>query len=341
MTVAVRLVVAGAALAAWVQASIADEIADFYKGRTVSIVVAHEVGTGFDIYARAVAPHLSRHIPGNPAVIVQNMVGASGITAANWLANVAPKDGTVMSTFVHTVAFEPIFGNTKAQYDPAKLSWIANLEDSAGTCGVAKASGITAFDDLLTKEAVFGATGATGPLGTFAQAVRNLLGAKLKVVYGYKGSAEVKLAMNRGEVQGICGLPISTIKSFWGDEYRAGEFRPIIQLSGKPHPDLKGIPHVENYAKTDEDREVFGLIFGAQAIGRVYASPPGQPAARTEALRNAMMALTKDEKFLADAARANIDIDPMTGGQVSSLIARYSAASPAVVARAKQAFSRN
>ena len=186
-----------------------------------------------------------RHIPGNPGIIVQNMVGASGITATNWLANVAPKDGTVMATFVHTVAFEPIFGNAKAQYDPAKFAWIGNLEDSAGTCGVAKASGIASFDDLLTKEAIFGATGATGPLGTFAQAVRNLLGAKLKVVYGYKGSAEVKLAMNRGEVQGICGLPISTIKSFWGDEYRAGEFKPIIQLSGKPHPDLKGIPHVE------------------------------------------------------------------------------------------------
>ncbi len=243
---AARTIVATAAIAAFAAPpAAANEVADFYKGKTVTIMVGHEVGTGFDIYARVMAPHLSRHIPGNPGIVVQNMVGASGIAATNWLANVAPKDGTVMSTFVHTVAFEPIFGNAKAQYDPAKLTWIANLEDSAGTCGVAKASGITSFDELLTKEAIFGATGATGPLGTFAQAVRNLLGAKLKVVYGYKGSAEVKLAMNRGEVQGICGLPISTIKSFWGDEYRAGEFKPIIQLSGKPHPDLKGIPHVE------------------------------------------------------------------------------------------------
>ena len=343
MTAARRIVVTGAvaAMVGWAQPGRADEVADFYKGKTVSIVVAHEVGTGFDIYARTVALHLSRHIPGNPGIVVQNMVGASGLTATNWLANVAPRDGTVMSTFVHTVAFEPIFGNAKAQYDPAKLTWIANLEDSAGTCGVAKASGIASFDELLTKEAIFGATGATGPLGTFAQALRNLLGAKLKVVYGYKGSAEVKLAMNRGEVQGVCGLPISTIKSFWGDEYRSGEFKPIIQLSGKPHPDLKGIPHVERYAKTEEDRQVFDLIFGAQAIGRVYASPPGQPPARTKALRDAMMATMKDEKFLADAARAKIDIDPMTGEEVAALIARYSAASPAVVARAKAALSRN
>lgn len=330
-----------AGLAGLVQPAPANELADFYKGKTVTIVVGHEVGTGFDIYARALAPHLARHIPGGPNVIVQNMVGASGIAAANWLANVAPKDGTVMATFVHTVAFEPVFGNAKAQYDPAKLAWIGNMEDSVGTCGVTKASGIAAFEDLLGKEAIFGATGATGPLGTFAQAVRNLIGARLKVVYGYKGSAEVKLAMNRGEVQGICGLPLSTIKSFWGEEYRSGEFRPIIQLSGKPHPELKGIPNVERYAKTDEDRQVFDLIFGAQALGRVYVSPPGQPEARVKALRDALMGAMKDEKFLADAAKARIDIDPMSGEQVSALIARLSAVPPAVVARAKAAVSRN
>jgi tripartite-type tricarboxylate transporter receptor subunit TctC len=344
MTAARRIAVTVAALAAlaqaWAPAAAANE-ADFYKGKTVSIVVGHEPGTGFDIYARVLAPHLSRNMPGQPNVIVQNMVGASGITATNWLANVAPKDGTVMATFVHTTAFEPIFGNTKAQYDPAKLSWIGNMEESAGMCGVTKASGIGSFDDLLAREAVFGATGASGPLGTFAQAVRNLLGAKLKVVYGYKGSAEVKLAMNRGEVQGICGLPLSTLKSFWGDEYKTGDFKPVIQLSGKPQAELKGIPHVERYAKTDEDRQVFDLIFGAQALGRVYVSPPGQPAARTKALRDALMTTMKDEKFLADAARANIDIDPMTGEQVAAMIARYSAASPEVIARAKAAFSRN
>jgi tripartite-type tricarboxylate transporter receptor subunit TctC len=329
------------ALVALAAPSRADELADFYKGKNVTIVVGHEVGTGFDIYARALAPHLARHIPGNPNIIVQNMVGASGIVAANWLANVAPKDGTVMATFVHTVAFEPVFGNTKAQYEPAKLAWIGNMEESVGTCGVSKASGITSFEDILAKEAIFGATGATGPLGLFAQAVRNLIGAKLKVVYGYKGSAAVKLAMNRGEVQGICGLPMSTIKSFWGDEYRNGEFKPIIQLSGNPSGELKGLPHVNRYAKTAEDRQVFDLIFGAQALGRVYVSPPGQPAARVKALRDAMMAAMKDDKFLADAAKAKIDIEPMTGEQVADMVAKFSAVPPAVVERAKQAVSRN
>jgi tripartite-type tricarboxylate transporter receptor subunit TctC len=318
----------------------ADEVADFYKGKTVSLVVGHQVGTGFDIYARAMAPHLSRHLPGNPSVIVQNMVGASGITA-NWLANIAPKDGTVMATFVHTVAFEPVFGNDKAQYDPAKLNWIGSLEVSTGLCGVTKASGIANFNELLTKEAIFGATGATGPLGTFAQAVRNLIGAKLKVVYGYKGSADVKLAMNRGEVQGVCGLPLSTIKSFWGDEYKSGAFKPVIQLSGPPQEELKGIPNVESFAKTDADRKVFDLIFGAQALGRPYVSPPGQPAERTKALRDALMATMKDEKFLAEADKAGLAVSPMSGEEVAALIVKTSAVSPAVVARAKQAFSRD
>jgi tripartite-type tricarboxylate transporter receptor subunit TctC len=334
---------AGAVLAlfAFAHPVAADEIADFYKGKTVSIVVGHQVGTGFDIYARAIAPHLSRYIPGNPTVIVQNMVGASGITAINWLANVAPKDGTVMATFVHTVAFEPVFGNDKAQYDPAKLNWIGSLEVSTGLCGVTQASGIANFEELLTKEAIFGATGATGPLGTFAQAVKNLIGAKLKVVYGYKGSADVKLAMNRGEVQGICGLPLSTIKSFWGEEYKSGAFKPVIQLSGPPQDELKGIPNVERYAKSDEDRQVFDLIFGAQALGRPYVSPPGQPPARTRALRDALMGAMKDEKFLAEASKAGIDISPISGEDVAALITKVSAVSPAVVARAKQAFSRD
>jgi tripartite-type tricarboxylate transporter receptor subunit TctC len=321
-------------------AASADEIADFYKGKTVTIMVGHQVGTGFDIYARTLARHLNRYIPGQPNIIVQNMVGASGVTAANWLANVAAKDGTVMATFVHTVAFEPVFGNAQAKYDPAKLNWIGNMEESVGLCGVSKASGIAKFDDMMTKEAVFGATGPTGPLGTFAQAVKNLTGAKLKVVYGYKGSAEVKLAMNRGEVVGICGLPLSTVKSFWADEYKSGAFKPIIQLSGKPHPELKGLPHIDSFAKTDEDRQVFGLIFGAQALGRVYVSPSGQPAARTAALRAAFSAALKDKDFLADAEKTKIDIEPMTGQEVEALIAKASAVSPAVVARAKKAFSR-
>jgi tripartite-type tricarboxylate transporter receptor subunit TctC len=315
----------------------ADEAADFYKGKTFSLVVGHEVGTGFDIYARTLARHLGRHIPGNPTVVVQNMNGASGLTAANWLYNIAPKDGTVAATFVQSVPFEPLYGNAAARFVPAKFTWVGNLEESVGVCGVTKASGIEKFEDLLTRQAIFAGTGTTGPLGKASLAVKNLLGAKIKLVSGYQGSASVKLAMNRGEVAGICGLPMSTITSFWKDDYESGAFKPIIQLSGTKLA-LGGIPHVDDFVKSADDQAVFGLIFGTLALGRIYVSPPGVPAERAKALRTAFMATAKDAAFLDDAIKTQIDISPMTGEQVEAFIARLSAASPAMIERAKQAY---
>jgi tripartite-type tricarboxylate transporter receptor subunit TctC len=315
----------------------ADEVSDFYKGKSVNIVVGHEPATGFDIYSRVLARHLGRHMPGNPSIVVQNMTGASGLTAANWLYNVAPKDGTVMATFVHTIPFEPLMGNSAARFEPAKFAWIGNMEESVAVCGISKASGIAKFEDMLTKETVWGATGATGPLVKSAAAVKNLFGAKMKIVAGYKGSASVKIAITRNEVSGICGLPMSTIASSWADIYNSGEFRPVLQLSGRKQPELKGIPHVDDYAKSEGDRQTYGLIFGTQALGRIYLSPPGTPDARRNALRAALLATMKDPQFIADAEKAQIDISPMTGEEVEQFIARLSSAPPAIIDRVKQA----
>jgi tripartite-type tricarboxylate transporter receptor subunit TctC len=331
-------VMAGIVLGAVTQPASADAVADFYKGKTFTIVVGHEVGTGFDIYGRTLARHFGRHIPGNPNVVVQNMNGASGLTSANWLYNIAPRDGTVVATFVQSVPFEPLYGNAAARYDPAKSTWIGNLEESIGVCGVTKASGIGKFEDLRTKETIFAGTGTTGPLGKASLAVKNLLGAKIKLVSGYQGSASVKLAMNRGEVSGICGLPMSTITSFWKEDYESGAFKPVIQLSGRKQPQLGGIPHVDEFAKSDEDRQVLGLIFGTLALGRLYVSGPGVPKERAEALREAFMATAKDPAFLEDAVKTQIDVSPMTGQEVETFIARVSSSSPAVVERAKQAY---
>jgi tripartite-type tricarboxylate transporter receptor subunit TctC len=315
----------------------ADPVADFYKGKTLSLVVGHETGSGYDVYGRVLARHLSRHIPGQPTVVVQNMVGAAGMIASNWLYNIAPRDGTVVATFSASPTAEPILGNPAARYEPAKFTWIGNMDESAGTCGVTKASGIATFDDLRTKETIFGATAQTGTFGKFALAVKNLLGAKYRIVSGYKGSADVKIALNRGEVHGICGLPLSTITSHWRDDYESGNFRPVIQLSGRKHPDLKSIPHVDDYARSPEDLQVFGLIFGMQALGRFYVSPPALPAERRDALRSALAAAMKDPQFLADAARTKIDINPSSGADVEAFVARVSASSPAVIERSKQA----
>src|SRR5262249_6510820 len=160
-------------------AAAADEAADFYKGKTFTVVAGHEVGTGYDLYARSLARHLGRHIPGNPSVMVQNIIGASGIAPANWLYNVAPRDGTVVATFVHPVPFEPLLGNSAAKFDPAKFTWIGNMDEGIGVCVVTKAAGIATFDDMLVKETLVGGSGATGPLGKYALAVKNLLGAKI------------------------------------------------------------------------------------------------------------------------------------------------------------------
>jgi tripartite-type tricarboxylate transporter receptor subunit TctC len=315
----------------------AEAVAGFYKGKTVNLVVGHEVGSGYDVYARVLARHLGRHIPGQPNVVVQNMVGAAGMIASNWLYNIAPKDGTVVATFSASPIAEPILGNPAARFEPAKFTWIGNMDESAGTCGVSKASGIVKFDDLLTRETIFGATAQTGTFGKFALAVKNLLGAKYRIVSGYKGSADVKIALNRGEVHGICGLPLSTITSHWREEYESGNFKPVIQLSGKKHPDLKAIPHVNDYAKSPEDLQVFGLIFGMQALGRFYVAPPAIPTDRRDALRSALAAAMNDPQFRADAAKTQIDINSSSGGEVETFIARVSVSSPAVIDRAKRA----
>ena len=323
-----------AGLALWAGTAAAGEVADFYRGKSFSIVVGHETGTGFDTYSRLLARHIGRHIPGNPSIVVQNVVGASGISAANWLYNVAPKDGSVMATFVHTAVFEPIMGNAAARFDPAKFTWIGNIDDGIGICGVSKASGIDTFKDLLTKEVVFGGTGVSGPLAKYAIAVRNLLGAKIKLVNGYKGSASVKLAIDRGELNGVCGVSLSTVQSQWKDDYESGAFKIVLQLSGKPRPSL---PHVDNFANTPEERQLFGLIFGVQALGRIYVSPPGLPPDRKAALRSAFNSTMQDPQFRAEADKMKLDIEPTTGEAVEAFIAHIAGSSPGVVERAKAA----
>jgi tripartite-type tricarboxylate transporter receptor subunit TctC len=317
----------------------ADEVADFYKGKTFTIVVGHEVGTGPDVYARTLQRYLGRHIPGNPNVVVQNMPGASGVNAANWLYNVAPKDGSVMATFVYAVPFEPLMGNRSARYEPAKFTWIGNLTESIQICGVSKAAGISRFDDLRTREIIVGGTATTGPITKSALAVRNLLGVKMKVVSGYKGGADVKLAIQRGEVHGICGLQFTSVTSAWREDYESGNFRPILQLSGRKHASLEDIPHIDDYAGSDDDRQVRRLIFGTQVLGGLYASSPDVPAPRRDALRAALIATTEDSQFVADAAKTQIDLSPMTAQEVEAFIARMSTVPPAVIERAKQAFA--
>jgi tripartite-type tricarboxylate transporter receptor subunit TctC len=327
------------ALGLCAQAAGAQEIERFYAGRKVSVVIGHEVGTGFDLYGRMLARHMGRFIPGNPTLVPENMIGVAGFAAANWLYNVAAKDGSVIAHFAHTAPFEPLLGKAAGRFDASKFSWIGNMDAVVGVCGVWEHAGITKFDELFEKEMIVGAGGAGtgGPLSQFPTALRRLLGAKIKLIQGYKGSSAIRLALARGELQGICGIPVSTLKTEWKDDWSAGRFKILIQLGRERHPDLGDIPHVYDYTKTAEDRQVFDLIFGLQAIGRPFAAPPGVPVDRLAALRTAFMAMTRDDRFLAEAKKLALDVVPATGEAVQDFVTRTYASPKAVVDRAKDA----
>ncbi len=339
----IRIALAMSAFFMAVAGASAQDVAPFYRGRTLSIVVGHEPGTGFDLYARTLARYFGKHIPGQPNVITQNMVGAAGLASANWLGNVAPRDGTVIATFAHTVSVDPLLGASGGKFDPARFNWIGNLDEVTGTCAFSPESGIATAADLFTREVLVGASGAGvgGPLSQSPRALRNLLGMKLKLIQGYKGSADVRLAILRGEVHGICGIPLSTLKSEWRDDFTSGRIRPLIQLGLNKSPELPGLPHVYDFAKTDEDRQAFDLVFGAQANGRPFAAPPEVPVERVAALREAFMNTVNDPQFRAEAEKLQLDLNPTAGEDVAKLIARFFAYPQDVVERAKTAVRQN
>jgi len=332
VTAAVSLVFACAAGAAQ-----ADKVAEFYKGKSLTIAVGHQTGTGFDLYARVLARHYGAHIPGNPEVVVQNMTGASGLRALNWLANVGPKDGTAIATMTFTAPFEPLLGAGAGQFDATKLTWIGNMDASVSVCGVSSKSGIEKFDDVFERELVVGATGGTGPFIQVPTALKKLLGARINIVAGYQGSRSVNVAIQRGEVAGACGPSLSTVRTQYADLQKAGDFNLILQVGPEPHPDLKDVPHVYQYAKTDEDRQIFDLIFGIQGLGRAYMGSGDIPADRAAALQKAFMDAMSDPALLAEADKINLDIRPQSGPDVAAFIKRVYATPKHLVERAKEA----
>ncbi len=316
----------------------AASVADFYKGKNVSIYIGFPPGGGYDAYARAVAQHLGNHIPGKPRVIPRNMPGASGLRVANFIYNTAPKDGTAMGVFTSGALFSPMFGNKKAKFEPAKFSWIGNVEQSHGACAVWHESGLRTFDDILKQPVIFGAGGTTGVQSEFPRGFNALLGARIQVIHGYAGGTGALLAMKRGEIHGGCAFQISTLKSVRRDDWKSGRLIVVVQVGLKKVPELKGVPHIYDYAKSPEDRKVMELIYSRVTLGRPFAAPPAQPKARTEALRTAFMATMTDPAFIKSASgRRKLNIDPMSGAEVDKLIARFMSYPKDVVARARAA----
>jgi len=313
----------------------ADAPADFYRGRTLNVVVGHEAGTGYDVFGRTLTRHFGRHIPGTPGVVTQNMPGAGGLKAANWLYHVAPKDGSAVSVFAPETAFKPLFGDPAAMFDTVKFAWIGNMDESIATCAVTERSGITSVDQLFTREARFGATGVAAPTSQMTYGLINFLGARIKVVQGYKGTADLRIALNRGEIDGACGPSVSTLKTQWKDEIGSGRFRPIMLFSSKPSPDLPGVARVYDYAKTPADREVFDIAFGLHALGRPLLAPPDVPPKLVRALRAAFSRTMQDREYLADLAKLGLQTTPSSGEAAEALVARFFSYSKSVVEKAR------
>jgi tripartite-type tricarboxylate transporter receptor subunit TctC len=294
--------------------------ADFFKGRNIELYIGYSVGGAYDLYARVLARHLGKHIPGNPTIVPRNMEGAGSLRLANWLYNVGAKDGTVFATIGRGTAFDPLLGSKAAQFDGNKFTWIGSANNEVSICVSWKTSGITKLEDLLTKELVIGGTGPAADTDQFPKILNGVLGTKFKLVAGYPGGNDVTMAMERGEVMGRCGWSWSSVLAThkrWIDDK---SINILLQLSLNKHPDLPDIPLAMDYAKTEEAQQIFKLIFARQVIGRPFMAPPNVPKDRAEALRKAFMDTMTDPDFLADAAKTKLEINPVAGGAVERLV---------------------
>jgi tripartite-type tricarboxylate transporter receptor subunit TctC len=331
--------VLAAALATALPLSIAraQSPAEFYKGKTVEFYIGYSVGGGYDLYARTIARHIGKHIPGNPTVVPKNMEGAGSLRLANWLFRVGAKDGSVIGTIGRGTGFDPILGQQGAQFDGTKFTWLGSANNEVSVCVSWNAtSGIAKFEDLLSKEMTVGGTSTSADTDQFPRIMNGVLGTKMRIVSGYPGGNDVVLAMERGEVKGRCGWSWSSVMSthrVWLEEKK---MTVLAQLALQKHPDLPDVPLIIDLAKTDEQKQILKLIFARQVMGRPYLAPPGIPADRAAALRQAFMDTMTDKDFLADAEKAQLEITPVDGATIQKLVAEVYQTPPEVAKKAAE-----
>jgi tripartite-type tricarboxylate transporter receptor subunit TctC len=318
----------------------ADAVSDFYKGKQIKLVIGYPAGSGYDVHARLLARHMARHIPGEPAIIPQNMLGAGSVRAANYVYNVAAKDGLTMGAINRSVPLSPLLGTTEkeqAQFDPLKFGWIGSMNSAVSIGIVWAASGIKTFDELLTREVIVAAAAPTSDSYVFAHILNNIVGTKLKIVSGYQGSTENYLALERGEATGYMGTSYSSLKATKPDWIRDHKVNILVQVSLNKDPALPDVPLVMDYARTESQKQALDLILAPQQMGRPYMTTPGVAPERLKALQDAFMATMTDPAFVAEAGKEAIDIDPMDGPAVLALLAKLYKSPPAVVKAAQEA----
>lgn len=321
------------------QAAFAQSVADFYKGKTITIVVGSDVGGGYDLTARTLAHHLARHIPGQPSIIVQNKPGASSIVAANYVYEIAPKDGTVIAAAQRPIPFQTLFGDTGVRFDVRKIQWLGSTTNELGVVVAWHTAPQQTFADLYKSEMLIGGTGPATDPELFPRAMNRVLGTRFRIVGGYPGQAQVALAMERGEIQGSGNWSFSDIEKGHPDWITEKKVRLLLQLglAKSQSPILREVPLVLDVARNDDERHVFEILMGMKALGRPYFVAPGVPTDRTQALREAFMATMRDPQFLAEANQLLGPIDPVSGTDMQVIIANVYALPASVVAQAREA----
>jgi tripartite-type tricarboxylate transporter receptor subunit TctC len=332
------LAMAASAAAAFAPVSArCDDVSDFYAGRTVQLVIGYATGGGYDDYARMLGRHIGRHIPGHPTVVVQNMPGAGSIRAANYLYNVAPKDGAVFGGFARGIFLDPLLGRAEAmRFTPAKFGWLGSVSNDIGVCAFRSEAGINSWADMQTKRYKIGATGAGADSDVFSNLLRKMFNLPMQLVLGYQSAAETVLAIQRKEVDGRCGWSWSTLSTRNRDLWLSKQIQVVLQLSDRRLPELAEVPTVLDVAGSAEQRAILQLIVARQTMARPFVAPPGLPPERLAALRSAFDATMEDPEFLADASRQGLDVRPVTGAEADALIAKVYATAPDVVRRAAE-----
>jgi tripartite-type tricarboxylate transporter receptor subunit TctC len=312
--------------------------ADFYKGKTIELIISTGVGGGLDTNARMVARHLPKHIPGNPTIIAKNMPGAGHVRAANFIDNQAPKDGTTIGTLIPAFVLAQVLNRTDAiQFDAAKMPWLASTSASNSTVYVWKTTGVNTIDDAKKKMVLMGGTGAGSYTTLYPLILNHVLGTQFKIVSGYTSTAEIGLAMERGEVQGRAGNNFNSLKSENPELLKEGKIAILAQVGLERDPEFKSVPLLVDFAKTDEERQILKLFSADVVIGRPFLTAPGVPAERVEILRKAFAAMTKDPDYLKDSAQANLDVQLVEGEKIQKIVEELVATPPDIVAKAKLA----
>jgi tripartite-type tricarboxylate transporter receptor subunit TctC len=315
----------------------ADSVSDFYKNRSVSLVIGYSVGGGYDAYARLLARYIGKHIPGEPSIVPQQMTGAGSLRAANYIFSVAPKDGSVIGTFSRSMGIAPLLG--QADFDSRKFTWLGSVTDDDTTCVTWNTSPIKTWDDFLSKPFKLGGLGADSDPDIWALLYKNVFGAKVQLVTGYPGTNDVVLAMERGEVDGLCGLSWSTIRTRHAEWLSSQSVNIIVQAALKKEPEIASVPLATDLAATPEQHQIIRLLLASQAMARPFVAPPEIPEDRKAALIAAFDATMTDPDFLAEAQKLSFEIHPVSAATIDALLAEVYITPKDVLGRATKAIS--